>query len=218
MKLFLFLILLFANLLFGYFQYAKSRADAGATAQLGLLEINSDKVKLVKDGARPHPAACLEWGSFTGDDVARAGAALAKLQLGDKFTQRDDDPGYWVYIPPLKSGADAEKKSAELKARGVADFVLIQDAGPWQFAISLGQFKTEEAADGYLAQLRQKNVRSAIAGPRGAKTSTFVIRDPGDAAAAQLAALKTDFPNAQLKALACAATPPSAATPAARND
>jgi len=212
MKLFLFLILLFANLLFGYFQYAKSRADAGTGAQLELLEINPDKVKLVKDGAwPPHPAACLEWGSFAGDDVARATAALAKLQLGDNFTQRDNDPGYWVYIPPLKTRTDAEKKASELKARGVTDFLIVQDEGPWQFAVSLGTFKTEDAATSYLTQLRQKNVRSALAGPRGAKTSTFVIRDPGDAGAARLAGLKTDFPNAQLKAVACAAVAPPAA-------
>ncbi len=214
MKLFLFLILMFANLLFGYFQYEKSRADAGNSAQIGLLEINPDKVKLVKEGARPPrlPSACLEWGSFAGDDVARATAALAKLQLGDKFTQRDNDPDYWVYIPPLKTKADAEKKAVELKARGVTDFLIVQDEGPWQFAMSLGIFKTEDAATNYLAQLRKKNVRSAVAAPRGAKTSTFVIRDPGDAGA-QLAALnKTDFPTAQLKAVACAAeTPPAAA-------
>jgi len=212
MKLFLFLALLFANLLFGYFQYAKSRAEAEAGKQIALLEINPDKVKLVKDGTRPPRPACLEWGSFTGDDTARATAALTKLQLGDKFTQRDNDPGYWVYIPPLKSKDEADKKGDELKARGIADFYVVQDAGPWQYAVSLGIFKTEEAATNYLAQMRKKNVRSAVTGARGAKTSILVIRDPGDAAVAQLAALKTDFPNAQLKAVACAAeTPPAAA-------
>ena len=214
MKLFVFLILLFANLLFGYFQYAKSRADAGNNAQIGLLEINPDRVKLVKEGTRPSrpPPVCLEWGSFAGDDVTRASATLVKLKLGDKFTQRDSDPDYWVYIPPLKTKADAEKKTGELKARGVADFLIMQDEGPWQFAISLGLFKTEDAATNYLAQLRQKNVRSAVAAPRGAKTSTFVIRDPGDAGTQLAAVNKTDFPTAQLKAVACIANvPPSAA-------
>jgi len=213
MKLFLFLILLFANLLFGYFQYAKDRDDVARNAQIGLLEINPDKVKLVKDGDRPPrlPSACLEWGSFAGDDVARAIAVLAKLQLGDKFTQRDNDPDYWVYIPPLKTKAEAEKKASELKARGVTDFLIMQDEGPWQFAVSLGIFKTEDAATNYLAQIRQKNVRSAVAGPRGAKTSTFVIRDPGGADTQLAAVSKTDFPTAQLKAVTCIANMPPAA-------
>jgi len=217
MKLFLFLILLFANLLFGYFQYAKDRDDVARNAQIGLLEINPDKVKLVKDGDRPPrlPSACLEWGSFAGDDVARAIAVLAKLQLGDKFTQRDNDPDYWVYIPPLKTKAEAEKKASELKARGVTDFLIMQDEGPWQFAVSLGIFKTEDAATNYLAQIRQKNVRSAVAGPRGAKTSTFVIRDPGGAGTQLAAVSKTDFPTAQLKAVTCIANMPP---PAAKNN
>lgn len=217
MKLFLFLILLFANLLFGYFQYAKDRDDVARNAQIGLLEINPDKVKLVKDGDRPPrlPSACLEWGSFAGDDVARAIAVLAKLQLGDKFTQRDNDPDYWVYIPPLKTKAEAEKKASELKARGVTDFLIMQDEGPWQFAVSLGIFKTEDAATNYLAQIRQKNVRSAVAGPRGAKTSTFVIRDPGGADTQLAAVSKTDFPTAQLKAVTCIANMPP---PAAKNN
>ncbi len=65
-------------------------------------------------------------------------------------------------------------------------------------------FKTEEAANNYLGQLKQRGVRSAVVGPRGVQSSTFVIRDPGDPVAAQIAALKADFPNAQLKATACA--------------
>ena len=214
MRLLLFLALLFVNLLLGYFQYAKSRADAAADAQAGLLEINPGKVKLMKAGAMPTPRptpACLEWGSFPADTVARATAALTKLQLGDKFIQHDNDPGYWVYIPPLKTQAEADKKAGELKARGITDFYVLQDAGPWQFAISLGVFKTEEAATTYLEQLRQKSVRSALAGPRGAKTSTLMIRDSNAAVTAKLATLKTDFPDAQLKAVACGADTPSAA-------
>ena len=109
-----------------------------------------------------------------------------------------------MYIPPLKTRAEADKKAGELKARGITDFSVMPDNDQWQFALSLGVFKTEEAANNYLGQLRQKGVRSAVAGARGAKTSTFVIRDPGDAAALKIAELKADFPNAQLKATTCA--------------
>ena len=74
---------------------------------------------------------------------------------------------------------------------------------PPQFTVSLGIFKTEEAAANYLAQLAQKGVRSAVSRPRGAKTTIFVIRDPGDAIAAKIAGLKTEFPATTLKAGAC---------------
>ena len=45
---------------------------------------------------------------------------------------------------------------------------------------------------------------TAVAGSLGNKTTVFVIRDPGDALAAKIAALKADFPAAQLKVTTCA--------------
>jgi hypothetical protein len=215
----LFLILLLANVAaFGYVRYAESRA--GADAQIGLLQIRPDKVKLLSPGRQP-PAerkdtaaatapqprpslVCIEWGGFTADDMARAAAALGKFELGDTLSQRETSEAYWVYIPPLKTKAEADKKMGELKMLGIGDFNVVQDSDQGRFAISLGVFKTEENAHNYLAQLKQKGVRSAVIGPRGATRRTFVIRDPGDAMVAKIAALKTDFPNAQLKAAACA--------------
>lgn len=212
----LFLILLLANVVaFAYTRYAESRP--GADAQIALLQISPDKVKLLKPGTRPPerkdkapPAqlqpslACLEWGSIAPEDALRAAAALAKLELGDKLSQRDSGEGYRVYIPPLKTKSDADRKAAEVRALGITDFYIVMDNEQLRFAISLGTFKTEEAANNQLAQLRQKGVRSAIIGPRGVTGSVFVIRDPGDAIAAKIAELKVDFPAATLKAAPCA--------------
>jgi hypothetical protein len=215
----LFLILLLANVAaFGYVRYAESRA--GGDAQIGLLQISPDKVKLLSPGqpppaerkdtaaataSQPQPSlVCLEWGGFTADDVARAAAALGKFELGAKLSQRESADGYWVYIPPLKTRAEADKKAGEVKALGIGEFNVVQDNSQWQFAISLGEFRTEEAATNHLSLLRQKGVRSAVVGPRGATSSMFVIRDPGDAIAAKIAGLKPEFPAAQLRATACA--------------
>ena len=213
----LFLTLLLANVAaFGYIGYAESRV--GADAQIALLQISPEKMKLLKPAAppaagrkdkaaaaQPQPAlVCLEWGGFAAEDTARAAAALARFELGDKVSQRASGEAYWVYIPPLKTKADADKKASEVKGLGIRDLYVVQDASQWRFAVSLGAFKTEEGANNYLAQLRQKGVRSAVVGPRGAITSVFVIRDPGDAVAAKIAELKTDFPSAQLRAATCA--------------
>jgi len=124
------------------------------------------------------------------------------FELGDKLSQREGGESYQVYIPSLKK-AEADRKAAELKSLGTADLAVVQDDDPSQFTVSLGVFKTEEAAANYLAQLTQKGVRSAVSRPRGAKTSIFVIRDPGDAIAAKIAGLKTEFPAATLRAAAC---------------
>lgn len=215
-------LLLFANVAVFAYIYSSERSP-GADAQIALLQISPEKLKLLKlppaarrekpAAAAPSPIVCLEWGSFGADELGRAEAALATFELGDKLSQRDGgDVSYWVHIPPLKSKADVDKKTGELKALGVRDFYVIQDNSQWRFAISLGVFKTEDAANNYLAQLKQKGVRSALVGARdSAKAKTFVIRDPGDAVAAKIAELKTDFPNAQLKAAACTDAAPQAA-------
>ena len=214
MRLFFLLVVLANAATYAYIRYTESRA--GADAQIALLQISPDKVKLVKAGAVP-PAAnrekpplslvCVEWGAFNAADAARAAAALAKLDLGDRLSRRDAGDSFWVYIPPLKTRVDAEKKAGEVRGLGVTDFYVVQDAGPMQFAISLGVFKTEEAANNRLAQLRPKGIRSAIVAPYGASTTTFVIREPGDATTLKLAELKPEFPGAALKAVACADGP-----------
>ncbi len=212
----LFLILLLANLLvFAYIRYAENRA--GADAQINLLQISPDKVKLLKPVSKdkaaaalpsstpPPTLACLEWGSFAAEEALRAAAALARFDLADKLSQREvSDAGWWVYLPPFKTKAEADRKAAQVKALGIGDVYVMQDSSPWRFALALGVFKTEEAARNYLAQLRQKGLPTAAVGPRGAATSIFVIRDPGDAIAAKIAGLTADFPNAQLKATVCA--------------
>jgi hypothetical protein len=211
MRLLFFIFLLLNAAAFGYIRYAEQRA--GAAAPLALLQIAPEKMKLLnagprKDVARAQPGlVCLEWGAFAANESPRAAAALDKLGLGGKVAVRELGDSYWVYIPPLKTPADVDKKTGELKARGITDFYTMQDNDQWRNAISLGVFKTEEAANNHLAQLRQKGVRSAVAGARGVKTSLFVIRDPGDAMAAKIAELKADFPNAQLKATTCVEVP-----------
>ncbi len=212
----MFLILLLANLIgFAYIRYAESRA--GADAQIALLQISPEKMRLLKPRGEdkvtavptsppPPPAlACLEWGSFAATDAPRAAAALARLDLADKPSQREvSDAGWWVYLPPLKTKAEADKKASEVKALGIGDSYVVQENNQWRFALALGTFRTEEAANNHLAQLRQKGLHAAAVGPRGAISSIFVIRDPGDAIAAKIAGLAADFPNAQLKATACA--------------
>ena len=211
----LFLLFLLANIgAFAYIRYAESRAGASAHAQIQTLQISPEKLKLQKpanrvpdQGAQKSaalPVACLEWGSCAGDDVARVTTALAKLDLGDRVTQRDAAAdSYWVHIPPFKTRAEADKKVIEVKTFGISDIYVMPDSDPFRFAISLGAFKTEDAANVFLAQIRQKGVRSAIIRPRGGTSSVFVIRDPGDAIAAKITELKVEFPNAALKASAC---------------
>ncbi|BCK86590.1 hypothetical protein MIZ01_0353 [Sideroxyarcus emersonii] len=152
-------------------------------------------------------AKCAEWGEFSGDDLSRAQQALAVLKLGDNLTRRavERNHGYWVYIPPLKKRASVEKKIAQLKERGVKDYFVVQEKGKWQNAISLGVFKTRDAAEKYIAMLHTKDVRTAKVGERTSKLkyTVFLIRDLDSGTTDKLNALQQEFPESELKVEAC---------------
>lgn len=160
--------------------------------------------------AKPEPVGqtgCAEWGEFSGNDLVRAQEALATLKLGDDLSQRtvEQDHGYWVYIPPLKKRADVEKKIAQLKERGVKDYFPIQEKGKWLNAISLGVFKSEDAAKKYLAELQTRKVRSAKVGERKSKLkyTVFVMKELDSGTTDKLSVLQKQFPDSEFKVSAC---------------
>lgn len=232
----LFLLLILANLVFfTYAQVTREGADAGS--QVAQLQINPERVKLLKaaGGALPEapparrgiaapaksippvapkpaaavPAACLEWGIFAGPNVARAEGALARLELPDGQVERvlADAGGYWVHIPPMKTKAEVDRKTSELSDLGVTEFFVVQDAGQWRNAISLGIFRTDEAAQTFLAKLKQQGVRSAIAARREnfLKQVAFHVREPDEATVERVTALQQEFPGSEVKAGPCPA-------------
>lgn len=217
----IFLLLVLVNLVF--FAYARMARESGAPGPISRLEVSPDKIKVLKAGSTTPPApspkaaakgaaapaACLEWGIFAGPSVARADAALAKLEVPQDRVERmvTDAGGYWVYIPPLKSKAETERKIGELKALGVTDFFIVQDVGQWRNAVSLGIFRTDEAAQGFLNKLKDRGVRSAVAERREnfLKQIAFLVREPDPAMVARLAALQQEFPGTDLKATQCPA-------------
>lgn len=159
----------------------------------------------------PAPAlpavVCMEWGEFSEADFARASAALAALHLGDRLRQRQTEhvSGYWVYIPPLKNRAETTRKIGQLKARGVSEYFVMKEAGKWQNAISLGVFKTEDAAQKFLASLAAKGVVSARAGERMSKLTftVFELKNLDAGVAGKVSALQKNFSGSELKTVAC---------------
>lgn len=191
-----FLILLLANLgLFAWWRYG-SPPDAAADAAPLARQIDPEKLKVVapKDlpppappkpvaAVKPEPAPpppaspplalkCMEWGSFTIADAPRAEKTLEPLALGGRLAQRrtEETAGWWVFIPAQARVANARqaalKKAAELRALGVEDYFIVQEEGQHRWALSLGVFRSEEAARARLAVLRTQGVRSAVVGTR----------------------------------------------------
>lgn len=153
---------------------------------------------------------CLEWGEFSSAELKHATEALSALRLGDKLSQRqvEYDTGYWVHIPPLHTKAAADRKVAQLKARGIKEYFIVPGTGTTRYAISLGMFRTQEAAQNYLEQLRARKVRSAQIGERASKLKTTVFMFNGVDALTEtrLTAIKKDFAGSELKSISCALT------------
>jgi hypothetical protein len=155
--------------------------------------------------------ACTEVGNFDAADAKRFETRLAALSLGERVKRLPlpDVARHIVYIPPLASREAADRKAGELRHLGVQDFFVIQDNSPLQWGISLGVFKSEEAARKQLADLQKKGVRSARVGDHGAGSSKFVfqLRALDAAGKSSLHKTKADFPRQEMRA--CMTTPSS---------
>lgn len=211
MKVLLFLVLLANIAFFAYGRYGSEFASG--EAQLVSQQLNPEAIRLLtaeqvaslgtSKRNSPKLIACLEWGAFAGAEISRAESALEPLALGTTLAQRrvEDKAGYWVFIPPQGSRQGANQKVAELKSIGVEDYFVIQDDSKFRFAISLGVFKTEEAAKNRLEQLRARGVRTAQAGARELSTQKtyFLIRNVPEALAAKLNEIRQTFAGTELK-------------------
>jgi len=223
MKWLFWLLLLAGMAFFALMQWGSVLLGDGRNLQ-SQPPLNAEKIKLMRTPLAPPvappvvpplaaqsavqaTAACMEWGGFSGNDLTRATAALDTLKLGDRLTQRQIEhaSGYWVYIPPLKTRADADKKVAQLKALGVEEYFIVQEAGKWRNAISLGVFKTEDAAQKFLERIKNKGVKSAMVGERMSKfmLTVFVLKNPDAGVTAKIVELQNEFAGSELKAAAC---------------
>lgn len=208
-----FFILLLANGVFFAYAWFGPGALANGDARIIGQQLNPQKIRLLapdqvsaltRKSEPPKPAkVCFEWGAFAGADAARAEQALEPLALGTKLTQRrqEDAAGFWVYVPPLASRQAATQKAGEFKRLGVDEYFVVPDDPKWRNAISLGIFKTEEAAKARLATLRAKGVKSAVVGARESQASKtyFQVREADPALAAKLNALKLGFPGSEVR-------------------
>lgn len=216
-----FFLLLLANLAFFAWAYFGA-GRASEEPQLMQQQLNPQEIRLLsadqvaklaaeraKQADRPKappkvaPVACLELGAFSLADVPRVQQALEPLGLGSRLSQRraQEIASYWVFIPPLRNRQAANQKAAELKKLGVEDFFIVSEDPKARFAISLGVFKTEEAARSRLSELRTKGVRTARVSPKETSVQKvyFAIREVPDALVAKLNDLRQGFAGTELK-------------------
>lgn len=218
----LFSILLVANLAFFGYGWMVERQRADAPPPLVRDQLNAGKIRIVRGEpepvAPPAPETCVEWSPFTQDDLARAREALAPLALGDRLLSNPvtTTAGWWVFVPPAKSKQLADREVARLQAAGVRETFVVQEAGDMRFAISLGLFRTEEAAQRFLEGLRGRGVKTAKVGPKAhtIRMTALVVRAPTEVEAQRLVTLKATFAGTDVRTTTCPARASPTAPPA----
>jgi hypothetical protein len=116
--------------------------------------------------------ACVQAGPFSTADARRFEARVARLGLTPRQSRIEipyqEVTSRLVYLPPNGGREGAQRRVAELRERGVTNFFIMQnDTSPLRYAISLGVFKSDGAAQKLVADLQRQGVRGVRVLPRG---------------------------------------------------
>jgi hypothetical protein len=199
-----FVVLLLANIalaLGAWLWASRPNPDAALLSQ----QVNADKVRVVPPP--PVRGACLEWGTFSEAELNGARRELVRMELAARATESRVPvlAQWWVYIPPLPSRMEVERRLEELTVQGVTDYYAEETPGPLQHAISLGIFRNESAAIAFERRLAERGVRGARLGRRELRVTqtAFVLRELDPRTTQDLAAMAQRFPGSELKPVEC---------------
>lgn len=228
LKLVFFLLLLANGVLFAFHQgYLDALGPTGHEPERIKNQLNADNIRLIaappaalpaappaeeaaqlaQNDANGEPApkaACVEIGNFTTIEARRFEAQFAAVSPGGtpKRVEMSEPSSHMVLLPTQNDRVGANNKVAELRALGVTDYFILQDPPnpELRWAISLGVFKSEEAARAYIAQLSQKGVRSARLVEYKVPMKKFAFQMQADARTRPgIERLKASFPSQQLR-------------------
>lgn len=150
--------------------------------------------------AAPALIACVEVGNLTALEARRFDsriAALGPLKPVRQNLTTTEVASYMVHIAPQGTRAAADSKAEELKNLGVTNYYVIPDNTPMKWAISLGVFKSENAAKTLLAALNKQGVQGARISGRGTQVSrvNYRFRDIEPATRDRLDRIAASFPG-----------------------
>jgi hypothetical protein len=164
---------------------AQAMADAAA-ATAAASEAAAETTAAAEVPAVPEPVSaspavpCVETDAFTAFDARRFETRLAALDLGARQTRLtvpfQEVSSYMVYLPPQGGKEGADRRTADLRERGVSNSFVMQGDSPLRWAISLGVFKTEAAARTEQARLARQGVTNVRILPRGPQSQRFAYR------------------------------------------
>ena len=150
--------------------------------------------------------ACVQAGPFSTADARRFEARVARLGLAPRQSRIEipyqEVTSRLVYLPPNGGREGAQRRVAELKERGVTNFFIMQnDTSPLRYAISLGVFKSEAAAQTQLAALVKQGVHSAkVAGRSSGTRIAYQFRGIDAATSARIERMAATYAGQETRA------------------
>jgi len=170
---------------------ARAEANSAKVAPLPAEAVPAASIPPPAAESAAEPEACLAFAALNPEAARRLAdsvAAQAEFKLRDLPTEVPNS--WWVNLPPADSKEAAEARAAELRKLGVTDLFVMREAGPNQFAVSLGLYKQEAQAQRLLGELQAMGVREARVTARGTTTHRIEIRGRPERLAALAGELK----------------------------
>jgi hypothetical protein len=228
----IFYILLLLNLGYFGWQYSSQNdntlsqsltaAMSSDKGELKLLSELSDeeKIKLLKNPQKlveeaqgdmePETDAsamvCYQAGPFVSTKARNSFASKISafgMEKVDQWTGSEKAVRYWVYLPPMRSKAEARRVVSDLNRKGIKD-VAVVSSGKYKYAISLGLFSSKEYARERVALMQKYAYSPKINESTVSKTLYWVsFKGESELSASRQARLLRDFGSAKLTQAPC---------------
>lgn len=149
------------------------------------------------------PAVCVELGDFSAQAAESFEPQLSRLSMTGIPQRRivQPPPSYLVFVPPQPTETAANRRLAELRAKGFADSAVIRDESPRRWGVSAGLFSKEELAIAQLDKLQKAGVADVRMGEHPLNSTRYAYRLPGvtETGAARLAAVASGYAGVTMR-------------------
>jgi len=196
-----FLVLLLANVaIFAWGQGGRQGLHDAREPERMQRQVAPEQLRILRGAAAVPVSTCqrIQWLSAAETDALRS-AVSGWPDWQFLQSPRETPPAHWVVIGRLSGRPLAERKIAELRQLGVNEAEIVTDEALGPFAVSLGVFRSRQAAEAHLQALVKQKVRSARLAQRALPPEQFAVdlRAQAGALAVKLAELQALFAHAE---------------------
>lgn len=176
-----FLLLVFVNfVVLAWTVGVMGQADNDREPERLATQLQPEKLQVTRLTPPPSPetAECRTVGPLGATEAEAISKALTAENVAVQGSVMDAPVTYWVNVPPVND-RPAEKDIKTLKETGFKEFFVVTDDPANLNAISLGTFKTQQAAKEKLDRLVRNGIRSARITVRGGVSGQMMLKVQG---------------------------------------